>query len=142
MQLMEMSPLGNTNIALGAEFGWNLLDPAPPYDEALPYNNKTNRKFLVLLTDGVQTSAQWGSGQTRNVTNAEPNLLALCAAMRNSKISVFTIAYDVTDPAVTTMLSACSPGKYFEPDVAGAEISAVFSQITKQIQNRVARLAK
>ena len=25
--LADMRPLGNTNIPLGAEFGWNLLDP-------------------------------------------------------------------------------------------------------------------
>jgi Flp pilus assembly protein TadG len=141
-QLNTMIPLGNTNIALGTEFGWNLLDPALPYDEALPYKNATNRKFLILLTDGVQTSAQWGPGSTRNIKNAEPNLLALCTAMRNAKITVFTIAYDITDPAVTNMLSSCSPDRYFEPDVAGAEINAVFSQITKQIQNRIARLSK
>ena len=141
-KLSNMQPLGYTNIALGAEFGWNLLDPAPPFDEGLPYNGNKNRKFLILLTDGVQTSNQWGSGGSRNVDNARPNLLSLCQSMRDKKVTVFTIAYDVTDPDVTTMLSDCAPGRYFEPSVSGAELNAVFSQITKQIQNRTVRLSR
>ena len=141
-KLAAMQPLGYTNIALGAEFGWNLLDPVLPYDEALPYDGNKNRKFLILLTDGVQTSNQWGDRGSRNVNNAGPNLLSLCQGMRDQRVTVFTIAYDVTDPDVTTLLSDCAPGHYYEPSVSGAEINAVFSQITKQIQNRTVRLSR
>jgi len=141
-KLAAMKPLGYTNIPLGAEFGWNLLDPSLPYDEALPYTNRKNRKYLILLTDGVQTSNQWGPSGSRNTSNAGPNLLSLCQGMRDQKVTIFTIAYDVTDPAVTTMLQDCSPGRYFEPSVGGSEIDKVFSQITKQIQNRTAHLSR
>jgi Mg-chelatase subunit ChlD len=141
-QLAGMRPLGNTNIALGAEFGWNLLDPALPFDEARPYADATNRKFLVLLTDGVQTSSEFGEGNGRSVPNAQSNLTALCAGMRNADITVFAIAYDVTDPAVTTLLQNCAPGRYFEPAVGGNDISAVFAEITNQITDDVVRLTK
>ena len=100
----------NTNIPLGAEFGWNLLDPQAPFEEGQPYAAKTNRKFLILLTDGVQTSRQFGSGNSRSVSNGNQNLLTLCAGMRNAGVTVFTIAYDINDPAVTTLLSSCAPG--------------------------------
>ena len=141
-KLAAMRPLGNTNIPLGAEFGWNLLDPQTPFDEGQSYGAKTNRKFLILLTDGVQTSGQFGSGNSRSVSNGNQNLLTLCAGMRNAGITVFAIAYDINDPAVTTLLSSCAPGRYFEPDAGGSEISQVFSQITKQIKNKTARLSK
>ena len=62
--------------------------------------------------------------------------------MRDKGITVFTIAYDVTDPAVTGLLKSCAPGRYFEPDSGGTEINQVFSQITRQIKNRIARVAK
>ena len=62
--------------------------------------------------------------------------------MRNAGITVFAIAYDINDPAVTTLLSSCAPGRYFEPDAGGSEINQVFSQITKQIKNKTARLSK
>lgn len=141
-KLAAMRPLGNTNIPLGAEFGWNLLDPALPYAEGLPYSDKLNRKFLILLTDGVQTSTVWGPGNDRSVPQATTNLEALCDNMRAKDITVFAIAYDITDPAVTDMLKYCAPDRYYEPDAGGTEIAQVFAQITKQIKNKTARLSK
>ncbi len=35
-KLANMYPVGNTNIPLGVEFGYNLLDPAQPYTQATP----------------------------------------------------------------------------------------------------------
>ena len=141
-QIDGMRPLGNTNIALGAEFGWNLLDPALPFAEARPYADTDNKKFLVLLTDGVQTSREFGNSGGRSVGNAQTNLLALCKGMRDAKITVFAIAYDITDPAVTTLLQNCAPGRYYEPAVGGSDLNAVFAEITKQITDDVVRLTK
>jgi Flp pilus assembly protein TadG len=141
-QLDDMRPLGNTNIALGAEFGWNLLDPALPYDQAKAYDDPNNKKFLVLLTDGVQTSREFGENNGRSVPNAQGNLTALCNGMRAQGITVFTIAYDVTNPAVTTLLQNCAPGRYYEPSVGGDDLQAVFSEITAQITDEVVRLTK
>ncbi len=62
--------------------------------------------------------------------------------MRDAGITVFTIAYDITDPKVTDLLKACAPGRYFEPDANGNEIKQVFNQITSQIKNRVARMSR
>ncbi len=138
----KMKPLGNTNIPLGAEFGWNLLDPQEPYTEGAPYSDTKTRKFLVLLTDGVQTSGEFGTGGGRSVANGNDNLLALCSSMRSAGITVFTVAYDVTDPKITDLLKACAPGRYYEPDAGGTEIKQVFNQITGQIKNRIARMSR
>jgi Flp pilus assembly protein TadG len=141
-KLSSMRPLGNTNIPLGAEFGWNLLDPQLPFDEAAAYTDPQTRKFLVLLTDGVQTSSEFGVGGDRSVPHANENLLELCSNMRGSGITVFAIAYDITNPAVTDLLEDCAPGRYYEPDAGGGEINQVFSQITRQIKNRIARVSR
>jgi hypothetical protein len=138
--LDDMRPLGNTNIALGAEFGWNLLDPQEPYSNAVPYSDTLTRKFIVLLTDGLQTSKEFGESNSRSVAAAQVNLKALCSGMREEGITVFSIAYDVTDSAVTDLLSDCAPGRYFEPDAGGGEIQSVFSEITSQIKNQTARI--
>ena len=141
-QLGDMRPLGNTNIALGTEFGWNLLDPQEPYTQGAAYDDELTRKFIVILTDGVQTSKEFGEDNSRSVIHAQTNLTALCSGMRDEGVTVFTIAYDVTDPAVTTLLSNCAPGRYFEPDAGGTEIEAVFDEITGQIKNQIARIMK
>lgn len=141
-KISAMRPLGNTNIPLGAEFGWNLLDPQAPYSEGAAYSDTQTRKFLVLLTDGVQTSKQWGPDGTNTVGHGNQNLLTLCAGMRDKGITVFTIAFDITNTAVTDMLEDCAPGRYYEPDSGGTEILAVFDAISKQIKNQTARIMK
>ncbi len=141
-KLAKMEPVGNTNIPLGTEFGWNLLDPAEPYAEASDYSDPKNRKFIIILTDGVQTSKQWGSGGSRSVENGNDNLLEICSGMRKKDITVFAIAYDITDPKVTSLLKTCAPGNYFEPDAAKADIDAVFRAITKRIKKSTLRLAR
>ncbi len=141
-KLRAMRPIGNTNIPLGAEFGWNLLDPKEPFTEGAPYSDKKTRKFLVLLTDGVQTSSQFESGGGRSIAQGNANLLALCTNMRNAGVTVFAIAYDITDPAVTTLLKTCAPDRYYEPDSGATEIKQVFSQITSQIKNSHIRVSR
>jgi Flp pilus assembly protein TadG len=141
-KITAMKPLGNTNIPLGAEFGWNLLDPQEPYTEGAPYADPKTRKFLVLLTDGVQTSSQWGKDTGRSVPQANGNLVEVCKNMRDKGVTVFSIAYDITDPKVTDLLKACAPDRYYEPDAGGGEIKAVFSDITKQIKNRIVHVSR
>lgn len=139
-KISDMRPLGNTNISLATEFGWNLLDPQEPYTEGAAYSDELTRKFIIVLTDGVQTSKNYGADGTRSVANAQTNLLSLCSGMRDEGITVFTIAYDITDPAVTDLLEECAPGRYYEPDAGGSEIEAVFDEITSQIKNQTARI--
>jgi Flp pilus assembly protein TadG len=141
-QLDAMRPLGNTNIALGAEFGWNLLDDAAPFSGTASYTDGVTRKYLILLTDGVQTSKQWGPGKSRNIQHGQQNLVSLCGGMRGKGITVFSIAYDVTDKQVTNLLKDCAPGKYYEPDADGKSISLVFSEIAGQISNELVRLVR
>jgi hypothetical protein len=137
-----MRPVGNTNIPLGAEFGWNLLDPQAPYAEGAAYGDPQTRKFLVLLTDGVQTSKQWGADGTSTVGHGNQNLSTICSGMRGKGITVFSIAFDITNTAITDLLEDCAPGRYFEPDAGGTEILAVFDAITKQIKNQTARIMR
>ena len=141
-QLSVMQPLGHTNISLGAEFGWNLLDPAQPFTEGAAYANKKNHKYLILLTDGMQTTPEWGSGGSRSVANAQANLATLCDGMAKAGITVFSVAYDVTDPAITTLLKKCGGDHYYEPDVSESNITQVFTDITKEIGKQTIRLAR
>jgi len=141
-QLGGMSPVGNTNIPVGAEFGWNLLDPAEPFSEGAPYADETTKKFLVLLTDGVQTSRHWGPKGNRSVDNGNDNLVEVCKGMGAKDITVFAIAFDIKAAAITKLLKACAPGNYFESDSSGAEISAVFNAITDRIEKSMLRLTR
>ena len=73
---------------------------------------------------------------------AQKNLVSLCSAMRAEGITVFAIAYDITDKNVTSLLKQCAPGRSFEPDAGGNSIDLVFAEITSQISNELVRLVR
>jgi hypothetical protein len=141
-KLAAMMPVGNTNIPLGAAFGWHLLDPDPPFAEATPYTDDMTAKYLILLTDGVQTSSQWGSDGLRSVAHGNENLLALCQGMKGKDITVFAIAYDITDSKTTGLLHQCAPANYSEPDKSSAELDAAFQDIAGKIRTAALRLSQ
>ena len=141
-KLGTMMPVGNTDIPLGVEFGWNLLDPDAPYTEGVPYSDGSTKKFMVLLTDGVQTSKQWGADGSRTVANGNDNLVSICGNMEKKGITMFAVAYDITDPKVTTLLKQCAGTNYFEASTSGNEIDTVFKAITLRIKKSTLRLAR
>ena len=50
--------------------------------------------------------------------------------MAAAGVIVFTIAYDINDPDVTTLLKSCAPDRYYEPDAGrGPENSQVFTKV-------------
>ena len=70
----------------------------------------------------AELPAEWDKAKGRSISQGEANLLDICKGMRDAKITVFTIAYDITNPKVTELLKACAPGNYYEPDAGGSEI--------------------
>ncbi len=43
---------GNTNIAEGAAWAWRVLSPTAPFMEGRPYNDRSNKKIMIVMTDG------------------------------------------------------------------------------------------
>jgi Flp pilus assembly protein TadG len=141
-KLSSMQPLGNTNIALGAQFGWLLLDPAQPYTQGSSYSDTNTSKFVVVLTDGVQTSKQFNAAGNRSVSAAEANLLTTCANMRAKDITIYTIAYDINNVTIENQLKNCSDDNYYAATVNGDSLNVVFQDISNKIHNQIARLTK
>ncbi len=61
-----MTADGYTNIATGLAWGWRMLTPEEPYTSR-PFDQET-KKFIILLTDGVQETGSAGSGPRHNET--------------------------------------------------------------------------
>jgi hypothetical protein len=142
-QLAAMKPNAWTHIALGMEFGWQLLSPDGLWGpDVSPYGDKKTDKWIVLLTDGRQTEPAFGPAGVRDVVQGEKNLELLCAAVKAKKISVVTVAYDLRDEPTETRLENCASldenGKrHFYKAGDGAPISAVFEEIRKQITQSI-----
>ncbi len=62
----DMVADGFTNIATGLAWGWRMLTPEEPYT-ARPFDQET-KKFIILLSDGVQETGSASSGPRHNET--------------------------------------------------------------------------
>jgi Flp pilus assembly protein TadG len=137
-QLDAMKPYAWTHIALGAEFGFHLLSPNEPFSEGAPYGTKTTQKFMILLTDGMQTEPGFGSG-SRSVEQGEANLEAICSNAKAQGITIMTIAYDIDDNDTVKRLRDCTtdPDKHFFRIGNGNNIAGAFDEIKKEITAQV-----
>lgn len=138
-QITAMTPYQNTHIALGAEFGYQMLSPNGAFADAVPYTDKSTVKFMVLLTDGTQTEPAFGPGGARNVSQGDSNLQSICGNAKTSGVIIVTIAYDLADNAQQQRLKACAtnPNSGFFVVNSANDVSQAFQSITAAIQNTV-----
>jgi hypothetical protein len=134
-QLDAMRPYAWTHIALGTEFGWHVLSPNSPFTGAADYADKNTNKILVVLTDGRQTEPAFGPGNSRTVSRGEKNLETLCDNIKDTGITVMTVAFDLRDDDTKNRLRNCAsdPDKNFFDADSGADVAVAFEQIKNQV---------
>lgn len=137
-QLASMTPYAWTHIALGVEFGYHLLSPNQPFDQGKPYTDKTTEKFMVILTDGMQTEPGYGPS-SRTVGQGENNLEKLCASAKSNNIHIVSMAFDIDDSATRQRLKNCStdPAKDFFVLSDTADLANAFESIKQSITAQV-----
>ena len=64
-KLDKMVATGNTNVAMGAIWGWHAVSPNPPLADGTPYGAKNVSKVIILLTDGDNVMSE-----SNNVNNS------------------------------------------------------------------------
>jgi Flp pilus assembly protein TadG len=107
-QLDAMTPYGYTHIALGTEFGYHMLSPNAPFSNGAKYEDKNTKKFIVLLTDGMQTAGAYGDGGSRTPADGEKNLESLCKNAKADGITIMSMAFDLSDSATRQRLQDCA----------------------------------
>lgn len=134
-----LNPSGWTYIPAGLAWGWALLTPDPPFSEGIPFDQLTSvngRKILILMTDGENTRAP-----TYPLHESADNLLAdeltrdTCVNIKKQAISIYTIAFQITDPVIKGILKECASAEaqYFDATDSESLIEA-FSDITNQLR--------
>ena len=133
-QLDDMRPYAWTHIALGTEFGYQVLSPDAPFTEGASYGDKNTQKVMVLLTDGMQTEPGFGPG-VRNVNQGQKNLSSICENAKAQNITIMTVAYNIDDIETVNRLRNCTtdPAKNFFDIGSGNNVPAAFDEIRKQI---------
>jgi hypothetical protein len=121
-----MSPNGNTNQAIGMQWGMMTLwgkapATAPAKDANYQYND-----VIILMTDGLNTSSR--TTQTQSTIDTRTALA--CTNAKTGGATIYAIQVDTEGGAQSTMLKNCATdsGKYFYMNDAATMVS-VFDQI-------------
>ena len=138
-QLGAMTPYAWTHVALGVEFGYQVLSPNAPFNEGAAYDDKGTQKFMVVLTDGTQTEPAFGPGGVRDVSQGDKNLAVLCENAKASGITMMTLAYDLDDNTQRQRLQTCAsdPAKDFFVVSTNNDLAQAFATITTAINEEV-----
>ena len=154
--IRAMQASGMTNIHDALMWGWRVLSPGEPFTEGRSDNDATNRKFMVVMTDGRNTHtgrnhqnrsrfSAYGfskNGRLRNPTSTTWRLERAmnnktetsCTNAKAADITIYTIAVEVTDDDTVEMLRRCASGEQraFTIDDSDA-LNDVFKAIADEI---------
>lgn len=132
-----ISPDGNTYIAPGMLWAWRTLSSKGPFADGSA-DAKATKKAIVLMTDGANTlSASYPKHDNNDVADANSILQKTCTNAKADGIAIFTIAYEVTDATIKSVLTNCaSAPSYFFDSSNASEMAAAFSKIGAMLTAR------
>lgn len=125
-----LNPSGETYIAPGVLWGWRVLSPKAPFsDGGTPGTDL--QKIMILMTDGANTlSPDYPSHWATNVATANTLTADTCAKAKADGVSIYTIAFSVTDATIKNILQNCASGlPYYYDASTVSDLSAAFANI-------------
>ena len=130
-KINAMTPVGNTNQAIGLQWGWQSLTKAPFTIPAQDPNYKYNQ-VIILLTDGLNTQDRWYTSQ--NSIDAREQ--KTCDNIKAGDITIYAVQVNTGGDPTSTLLKNCASdaGKFFLLTSAN-EIITTFSQIGTALSN-------
>jgi Flp pilus assembly protein TadG len=122
-----MTPVGNTNVAIGAIWGMATLTPGVPFTQARSFATPRLNKYMILLTDGENTENRFKDSSSE--IDARTKLA--CQTAKDAGIKIYTVRVINGD---RTLLQNCASeiGMYYEVSSA-AQLTPVFQQIAREI---------
>jgi Flp pilus assembly protein TadG len=123
----NMQAAGWTNVAIGAAWGLHALSPQEPLGGGVAYGTKGVDKFMVLLTDGLNTKNAAGD----SVATMDQRTALSCQSAKAEGIKVYSIRVIEGNENV---LRGCAtrPEMYFNVQNA-SELKPIFQKIAAEI---------
>jgi hypothetical protein len=130
-KVTAMSPAGNTNQAIGLQWGWQTLTSAPftvpPTDSEYEY-----KQVIILLTDGMNTENRWYSRQSSIDSRQEKT----CDNIKAAGITIYAVQVNTgSDPTSSVLQYCASDSKKFFLLTSANQIITTFGQIGTALSN-------
>lgn len=135
----------STYIPAGLVWGLNVLSPTEPFSEGRAYDpyNKNPNKALVLMTDGANTMKLVKTNGTHEattnateLTQTYKDMLAICDNIKQRKISVYTVSFNVDDQQSRDAMLKCATSSDYAFDAKDEKaLSDAFKQIASSLEN-------
>jgi Flp pilus assembly protein TadG len=153
--LNKMQAIGDTNLAVGLQWGWLSLSPNAPFADGVAYNTPNTTKIIVFLTDGYNTDTSnndsdasyyssegyiWqnrlgitSGSDAQRTTAMDTRTTAICNNIKADHINVYTVRIDVSGQSPAVLQNCAStPAQFYDvPNVAN--LPAAFTAIAGQI---------
>ncbi len=137
-----MSPDGNTNQAIGLQWGWQTLTSAP-FIVPTKDPNYQYKEVIILMTDGLNTQNRWYNNQA----SIDAREQITCNNINAAGITLYTVHVNTDGDPASNLLKQCagSPGKYPDSDkyfmlTSANALITTFAQIGTELSNlRVAK---
>lgn len=130
--ISSLKAVGNTYMPAGLMWGWRALSSEQPLRHTV--GDKTE-KVLVLMTDGENTRSKDGDWhEARDKSDADMKTRQICEAVKDEDITIYAIAYEVTDSSTQSLLQNCASGRtnYFKAQNA-QELTRAFEEIAASL---------
>ena len=126
-----MQPNGNTNQAIGLQWGWQSLTSSPFTIPAMDPAHKY-KQIIILLTDGLNTEDRWD----KNQKNIDARQKIACDNIKGTGVEVFAVQVNTGNDPTSTLLENCAsdPSNFFLLKSAD-EIVTTFEQIGTEISD-------
>jgi Flp pilus assembly protein TadG len=122
-----MTPAGNTNVTIGANWGMATLTPGVPFGEAKPFSTPRLSKYMILLTDGENTQNRF----TSSASAIDERTKLACQSAKDAGIKVYTVRV-IEGNATLLKNCATTTSMYYEVSSA-SQLTPVFQQIAREI---------
>jgi hypothetical protein len=159
----KLTTAGSTAGHLGTAWAWYLLSPnwntvlhtafptsyaAGPYSDLTTLNSKGQpklRKIAVLMTDGdyninyCKGTEALNSDQTPDIKcnsengKSQAQATTLCTAIKNAKIEVYTVGFQVSAAAKTFLTSCATDASHYYDATTEVALQAAFRDIALKI---------
>lgn len=157
-----MVATGNTNIPIGAAWGWNLLSPTGPFADGSAYSTPKLSKIAIIMTDGDNVMSDAGNdnessysalgylwqnrlgisngGEGARTAAMDKRLALLCTNMKAKGIVIYTVRVEVKSGS-SSLLRKCATSSDRYYDVQDADdLNDVFQRIAGEISSlRISR---